>query len=83
MAASAPITAEIAIESVGAADTALIQLGQRAADPVAAPAVGSERGAAIDYGDDDPAGPLAVLTRVVLPMLAAVGAAVALLAWMG
>lgn len=83
MAATTPITAEIPIEAVGAADAALIQLGQRAADPAAAPAVGSERGAAIDYGDDDPAGPLAVLTRVVLPMLAAVGAAVALLAWMG
>ena len=84
----APDPAPFEPEPVGAPvngiDGALIQLGQRATElssPLVSPSATVP--AAPVVFDDEPAGLLAVFTRVVLPMLLAVGAAVALLAWMG
>lgn len=71
--------------SIEVPDGALIRLGQRATEPpqsVIAPMVAAPA-SPHSFDDDEPAGPLAVFTRVVLPMLLAVGAAVTLLAWMG
>jgi hypothetical protein len=69
---------------VPAAETALIQLGQRASEPSLERPLSSPLPVAAPTTDlDEPAGPWAVFTRVLLPMLLAVGAAVSLLAWIG
>ena len=77
-----PTTERAPVETV---DAALIRLGERTvapSSPLASPS-STVSAAPILVDDDEPAGLLAVFTRVVLPMLLAVGAAVALLGWMG